>query len=130
MEDIKQLKERVKELKVLFVDDEKEFRNSTSLFLHKFFDNVTVCVDGEDALNEFTLSQDFDILITDIMMPKMDGLTLVEKIKELKPNIFTVIVSASRGGYKVDESLYNIILQKPISFEDITMIMKKVSDLK
>lgn len=128
MEDIKQLKEKVKNLKLLFVDDEKEFRESTSLFLHKFFDNVVICVDGEDALNKFMQSKDFDILITDIMMPKMDGVTLVEKVKELKPDIFTVIVSASRGRYKIDESLYDIILQKPISFEDITMIMQKAVD--
>lgn len=130
MEDIKQLKEKVKNLKLLFVDDEKEFRESTSLFLHKFFDNVVICVDGEDALNKFMQSKDFDILITDIMMPKMDGVTLVEKVKELKPDIFTVIVSASRGRYKIDESLYDIILQKPISFDDITMIMQKAVDSK
>lgn len=130
MENIKQLKEKVKNLKLLFVDDEKEFRESTSLFLHKFFNNVVVCIDGEDALNKFMQSRDFDILISDIMMPKIDGITLVKKIKELKPDIFTVIVSASKGSYQLDTASYDIILQKPISFEDITMIMKKAGSLR
>lgn len=130
MQNIKELKEKVKGLKVLFVDDDDNFREGTTLFLRKFFDDVAVCVDGEDALNKFMQEKEFDILITDIMMPKMDGIMLLKKIKEIKPDIFSVVITASKGMYKVDQNMCDIILQKPIGFEEITMIIEKASGLR
>lgn len=130
MEDIKKLKDKVKDLKVLFVDDDHDFRENTAVFLRKFFDNVVVCTDGEEAFDKFMQQKDFNIIITDIMMPKMDGTTLLKKIKEAKPDIFTVVVTASKGAHTFDDSMCDISLQKPISFEDITMIIKQAGSLR
>ncbi|QOY54977.1 response regulator [Candidatus Sulfurimonas marisnigri] len=130
MKDIKELREHVKDLKVLFVDDEEMVRNGTGIFLRKFFDNVTICCDGEDGLNTFKESKDIDIVITDVVMPKMDGITMIRKIKEINPDIFTIFITASREVEDEQDQLSNIAIKKPISFEDIIMIMETVGKLK
>lgn len=130
MENIKELKEKIKNLKVLFVDDDKDFRDGTALFLKKFFDTVIVCSDGQEGLDTFMHTKEFDIVITDVMMPKMDGITMLKKIKEIKPNIFCVIVTASRGPNICDDNFCNVFFKKPMSFDDITMLMQKVEHLK
>ncbi len=83
MNDIRELKEKIRDLKLLFVDDEKDVREGTGTFLKKFFDDVTVCSDGDEALNIFKQSGDFEVVISDILMPKMDGITMVKEIKNL-----------------------------------------------
>ncbi|MCK5111244.1 MAG: response regulator [Arcobacteraceae bacterium] len=128
MSDVKKLKEKIKKLKVLFVDDEEQIRDMTGKLLKKFFDEVTICKNGKEGLDAFLKTKDFNIIIADIMMPKMDGITMVKKIKEIKPDIFTIFITASRGDYNVEDGLYDLYITKPISYEDITLIMKKVSE--
>lgn len=130
MEDVKQLKELIRHHKVLFVDDEEDIRISTKVFLSKFFDNVLICDDGEDALAVFKENKDIDILITDIQMPKMNGVDLAKEIKKLSPKIYTVFITASRGKIQLDESLHDMYITKPISYEDIMSLMNGIKDLK
>jgi len=130
MNDIRELKEKIRDLKLLFVDDEKDVRDGTGTFLKKFFDDVTVCSDGDEALNIFKQSGDFEVVISDILMPKMDGITMVKEIKKLNPDIFTIFLTASRESRDLDETLGNIILQKPLSFENMILVMKQLSKIK
>ena len=128
MSDIKDLKEKIHHLRVLFVDDDEQIQKMTGIFLRKFFDFVVVAKNGEEGLNTFLEYKDFDIVIADIKMPIMDGITMVKKIKEVKSDIFVVFITASRGEKECSESLYDLYIQKPISFEDIISIMEKVSE--
>ena len=130
MNELQKLREKVRNLKVLFVDDEKGIRESTGLFLRKFFDDVVICNDGDEGYKSFLQRKDFDIIVTDILMPKMDGVEMVKKIKERNREIFTVFITASSSMLNIEKDLSDISLQKPISFDDIIMIMKKVLDLK
>ena len=130
MNEIEELRDKVKHLKVLFVDDEKEIREGTGLFLRKFFNDVIICNDGDEALEMFSKIGDFDIVITDILMPKMNGVEMAKKIKEINKDIFLVFITASRSLLVTEKELSDISLKKPISFDDIVMIMKKVVDLK
>ncbi len=130
MNDIKVLREKVKDLKLLFVDDEEAVRKGTGTFLKKFFDDVTVCSNGDEALNVFKQNGGFKIVISDILMPKMDGITMVKEIKKLNPDIFTIFLTASRESRDLDESLGNIILQKPLSFKNMIFIMEELSKIK
>lgn len=128
MNEIEILREKVKNLKVLFVDDEKEIRDGTGLFLRKFFDDVVIRSDGDEGLEEFKKTKDFDIVITDILMPKMDGFTMIKHIKVINKDIFTVFITASRSMLHAEKELSDLILEKPISFKDMIMIMKKLVD--
>ncbi len=130
MNDIKALREQVKDLKVLFVDDEEAVREGTGTFLKKFFDNVVVCSDGQEGLNAFSQTKDFDVIITDILMPVMDGVEMSKEIRKIDPNAYIIFLTASRtvGGLK--KGLSNITLQKPLSFEDMIRVMNMLGDVK
>ena len=58
----------------------------------------------------------------------MDGFIMMKKIKELNKDIFTVFITASRSMLSVENEHGNISLEKPISFEDMIMIMNKVAE--
>lgn len=129
MSDTKLLKEKVKDLKVLFVDDELDVRNGTGVFLRKFFDEVVVSSDGKEALDTFKEDKNFDVLITDILMPVMDGVDLAKEIRKISPNMFIIFLTASRGIKDYDKELSNITLKKPLSFEDMIFVMKQLGEL-
>lgn len=69
--------------KVLIVDDEQDIRELIKFYINKEGYDVIEAKDGEEALSIFE-SEYIDLAIIDVMMPKMDGFELVEKIKELK----------------------------------------------
>ncbi len=130
MSDIKALREKVKELKILFVDDERDVRHGTGLFLRKFFDNVVVCKDGQEGLSEFLKNKDFNVVITDILMPIMNGVEMVKEIRKINTDVFIVFLTASRGVSDIDKDLSNLTLQKPLSFEDMVLVMHKLEEIK
>ena len=130
MNSIQILRENVKNLKVLFIDDEKGVREGTGTFLKKFFKNVIVCADGEEGLKTFIEHGDFDIVITDVLMPKMDGVTMAKEIQKIDSKVFLIFLTASRAMKDSEEELSDITLQKPLSFDDMTFIMKKLSERK
>lgn len=126
MADIKELRDKIKDLKVLFVDDEEEIRDGTGTFLKKFFDNVQVCVDGVGGLDYFK-ENPVDIVITDVMMPKMDGIEMVKEIKKLNPEIFAIFITAFREGLDDDPSLIDMHIKKPLSYEDMVLILNTIA---
>ena len=121
MEDLKEFKEKVKNLKVIFVDDEDQIRKSTGILLEKFFDEVVIFENGMDALEEFKKNQNYDIVIADIQMPKLNGVDMIRQMKELKNNLFVIFITATRGKHEVDHSIYDMYITKPISYEDIQL---------
>ena len=86
--------EDCKGIKLLYVEDEPESREATLRIFSKFFENITVAVDGVDGLDKF-VNGSFDIVVTDINMPKMNGLEMLEKILEHNSDIYTVVISAN-----------------------------------
>jgi len=130
MESVKELKERVKHLKVLFVDDEEDVREGNGIFLRKFFDDVTVCSDGQDGYDEFKQQEGFDVVITDIKMPIMNGVEMVKKIKELDSNVFTVFLTASNSLLAGQEKIADLCFQKPLSFEDMIEVLSNLEVVK
>lgn len=130
MSDVKEIKEKIRNYKILFADDEEQIRKTTAMFLEKFFDDVVICKDGQEGLDIFSQNPTFDIIIADIQMPKVNGIDMVKKIKETKPDIFTIFITASRGDVGLDEDIYDLYITKPISYDDIKTIMEKISTLK
>ena len=126
MYDIKALKDKVKDIKLLFVDDEKEVRDGTGLFLKKFFDDVVICDNGEDGYNTFVKENGFDVVVTDIAMPKMNGVEMAKKIKDINPKTYIVFLSASRSLADSETALSFMSMQKPLSFEDMIDFLDKL----
>lgn len=89
----------VKDIKLLYVEDNSELREETFEILEYYFQNIIVAKDGEEGLNlykkEFQSTKKyFDIVISDIEMPKMDGVLMCKKIKEIKQDQIVVFLSA------------------------------------
>lgn len=130
MNEIQKLKEKIRNLKVIFVDDEEDIRVGTGAFLEKFFDDVVICSTPAELLARFEKKDKFDIVITDIMMPLMNGIEMTKEIKKIDPDIFIIFLTASREVDGFENSLSDITLQKPISFEDMKYIMQQLGKEK
>jgi YesN/AraC family two-component response regulator len=89
----KELKELSKNQNLLFVEDEEIIREQMQSVLSKFFQNTFVAKDGLEAL-EIYKKENIDIVLTDINMPRMNGLELIREINKLTPNAIIIVLSA------------------------------------
>jgi len=80
-------------LTLLYVEDNIGARAGSMLIFEEFFGHVIEAIDGEDALEKFK-QNDVDLVITDINMPKMNGLEMTEKIRHLSPKTPVLVLSA------------------------------------
>jgi adenylate cyclase len=119
-------------VKILVADDETDLE---VLIKQKFRQKIreqqyefVFAVNGNDALNKLQMFPDIDLVLSDINMPEMDGLTLLSKISESNPLLKSVIVSAygdmdniriamNRGAFD--------FVTKPINFEDLAFTVEK-----
>jgi len=102
-ENTKTLQILAKDIKLLYVEDEESVRKSVRDTLAYFFNYIDVASNGEEGLELYKKSK-YDLVISDIRMPKMDGIELTKAIKEINKEQFIMIVSAH------DESNYLIQL--------------------
>jgi len=101
---------------ILIIDDEKAIRSTLSEILSFEGYKVTEAEDGEDGLKKF-IANNYDVVLCDIKMPKMDGLEFLEKAGEVNPDIPVVIIS-SHGNIEtaveaVKKGAYDYISKPP-----------------
>jgi len=118
--------------KILFVDDEPDFERLISLRLRKKIKvgeyNLSFAGDGIEALNCLDQDGEISIILTDINMPRMDGLNLLKKALKLDRELIIIMVSAY-GDMKnirtaMNRGAYDFIT-KPIDFEDLEITIAK-----
>jgi len=90
---LKELTSMCSHLKILYVEDNKEARVATHKLLQNFFPQITVAVDGQDALNKFH-NEAFDLILSDINMPNVNGLEMLQKIRDEDQKIPVLLISA------------------------------------
>ncbi len=78
--------------KILAVDDSASMRQMVSFTLKGAGHDVTEASDGVEALNLAKSSSDFDLVISDINMPNMDGISLIKELRQLSNFKFTPIL--------------------------------------
>lgn len=83
-----ELQQKMKD--ILVVDDESIIRDLCSKALKGY--NVVEAADGEEALRLFD-SHRFDVILTDVMMPKMDGIELLKRLKDQEPTLVVIIMT-------------------------------------
>jgi len=115
-----QLKKR--EISILYVEDEELIRSEIFNILSMLCEKVEFAVDGRDGLEKFKNGV-FDLVITDINMPYMNGFEMLKEIKALKPEMPAIIISAySQEEYFLQASKIDIIndyLFKPVKIIDL-----------
>ena len=117
--------------KLLFVDDEPDLKELINQKFRRHIRNAEYQIDfalnGIEALEKISNHPDLDLVITDINMPGMDGLTLLNKIKELKANFKIIVISG--GGMENMQQAMNTgafdLLIKPINLQDLEKTIKK-----
>ncbi len=97
-------------LSLLYVEDDVVLSSAMLKTLKEFFHSVTVAYDGEEGLQQYKTA-DFDIVLTDIMMPKMDGREMSRRMREINPNQSIVVLSANEDALHLME-LIEIGVQK------------------
>ncbi len=114
---------------VLIVDDEQEIRESLSLLLTEEGYLCDTADNGETALTMLENSN-YEILISDIKMPKLDGISLLKKIRDISPDTFVIVITSYGSTESAVESLRNGAVDyilKPLDFDEILARMKNLS---
>ncbi len=116
----------VKKEKILIVDDELIIRELLQDLLTEEGFSVETAPDGETALNIIRETGEIAVLFTDIMMPKMDGITLIHKAKEINPGIVPIIMTGyatiETARAAVKEGAYDYVL-KPFNITEIKTVV-------
>jgi two-component system response regulator PilR (NtrC family) len=118
--------------KILVVDDERSMREFLGIMLTKEGYRVTQCPDGETALRQ--AEQDiFDLVIMDIRMPKMDGITVLERLKEITPETIAIMITAfastDTAVRAMKKGAYDYIT-KPFKIDEIKLIIHNALEKK
>lgn len=119
--------------KVLIAEDEKMIRQGIKAIVSRTgvpIEEIIECKNGQEAYDRIA-SDKIDVLITDIRMPKMDGITLVKEIQKLR-DVPRVIVISGYDDFSYAVELLRCgareYLLKPINRDDITRIMKEMEE--
>lgn len=112
--------------KILVVDDEKSMREILEIFLKNEGYNVSVADNGERAI-EAVKKDIYDLIITDMKMPKISGIDLLKSVKQITPDTVVVVFTAFGTTKSAVEAMklgaYDYI-QKPFQMDDIRLVVK------
>ncbi len=131
MSKIKELKVLTQNFSLLYVEDNKILRETTSTLFRDLFKSVMVAEDGVQALEMYEKYFDdntsyFDIVISDIQMPQMDGITLSKELFKIN-SIQKILIISAHNETKYFLDLINIgisgFIQKPLNSKQILSIL-------
>lgn len=115
-------------LHVLYVEDDSALRKETVTLLEPYFEKIDVAVDGIDGLDKYNLHV-YDIIITDINMPRMNGIEMINHIHDINADQKVIAISA----HNESETLISLIrsgvssfMLKPIKHQDLLNILYPV----
>lgn len=124
---VKELVKITKSLKLLYVEDNADARTQTLKMLNNFFKDIDVAYDGEEGLKKYKQNS-YDLIITDINMPNLNGLQMSKEILNISPEQMIIILSAYNDTQYLEECI-NIgvtnFLHKPVDLERIVNTLDK-----
>jgi len=130
--DVETLRNNCKTLRLLYVEDDLNARDATLKLFHHFFDHITVAKDGEEGFETFKKGN-FDLVISDINMPKKDGLQMLQEIREIPSDVPFLLLSAYSENEYFTRSIslgadYFIIkpIQQEQFFDALTKVVRKI----
>ena len=121
--------------RVLLVEDEDLARKTLSFYLNTIFDEVVLAKDGAEGLllikENFEKNDNFDLVLTDLNMPNLSGIQMIDEILKLIPDQRFIIVSA----HKNEEDLLKLInlrvcgyFVKPLNIDNMMEMLQKAKE--
>ena len=108
---------KLKEMKILLIDDDEWIRDSLNLFFESEGCHITVLETAEEGMEELK-ERAYDIIIADYRLPGMDGLEFLKQIKESYPEAMKILITAYGSKELVSEA-YRIgvrdFIEKPFT---------------
>ena len=117
-------------MKLLLADDERNIRSVLTEELQHFGHTVVACSDGIETLRVLQ-NESFDVLLLDLDMPKMDGLTVLEKAKALGIDA-DVIILTGKGTLEAAQQAIRVgvveFLTKPCAITDLELVLNRIAE--
>lgn len=122
--------EGLKELKLLYVEDETDTREELSRFLKRRIGSLVTAANGMEGLEKFKLHQP-DLVITDLRMPEMSGMEMLEQIRLIDPICPVIIISALSDSATLLDAVQKGIAHyvvKPVDPSELQLVLEKVNE--
>ncbi len=112
-------------LRILIVDDDPSTQMLLSFMLKKMGHGVILSNDGFDALEILATDAHFDVIVSDIHMPKMDGFHFLDELIAVYPGIPVIISSVLKTSTVVDEVTKKgaAFLPRPFTLEELKQVV-------
>ncbi len=117
-----------KELDIVYIEDDQSLQKETKNILERFFKSVTTANNGNEGLDKIKIGE-FDLIITDIEMPFLNGIDMCKEVKKFNPQTPIVVISAySNTDYLIDavEVGINYYILKPIQMPHLIQTLYNV----
>jgi len=124
-----------KSLNVLYVEDDLTMLESSYDIFQSYFHHVDTAIDGEDGLQKYKLYEEtnckfYDLIITDIQMPKMNGIELIQNIKKIHKKQTVIVISAYNDSDKlmalIEEGI-SYFITKPMVMTQLSQVLYNAS---
>jgi signal transduction histidine kinase len=134
---IYELSQELGGLSILYVEDNAAIREATLELLEMFFDHIDIAIEGEEGLEKYrsyydTHQQYYDIVLTDINMPRMNGIEMIKEIKALHERQDIVVLSAhNESDYLIQLIDLEVthFIPKPIKIERFEKVLGHVMEI-
>ncbi len=121
MPTIKDLHKYTNDLNVLYVEDDENLRNETETLFKMLFKNIDTAEDGRIGLQKFN-ENFYDLVISDVNMPNMNGIDMAKKIREINPEQKIIMISAHDESHILIDIIQagaNGFILKPMHMDDL-----------
>src|SRR3989337_4170754 len=118
-------------MKILIVDDEKNIRSSLSRFFDLHGNTVSVAESGSESLDQLR-KQAFDCMLLDLKLPDLDGIQVLEKVREIDPYLPVILLTAHGSTARAVEAIKKgafDFFEKPADEDKLLIAVKNASNL-
>jgi len=117
--------ELLKEKSLIYVEDEPITRKVVVMMLQRFVKEIDTASNGKEGLDKIN-ENNYDIIITDLGMPVMDGFSMIDHVRNSNNNTPIVVVTAFRKESRKVEDLVDTIIEKPVDKEILFKALEKI----
>jgi CheY-like chemotaxis protein len=120
--------------RILVIDDEEVIRLAVGAALRRYGHDVSAAVDGEEGVNLFQ-RQTFDLVITDVNMPRLNGPEVIKAVRSLRPAIPIIIIGGGGSIPPVGSEQFaqqvgaDRVLLKPFAMQQLIAVVSELLNL-